>query len=203
MRDSTFISIHGSEILRRAGAKDRESVRNLLQSLWSLGDGEDVAAAFDIAQAYGREAFELGEEAEEVVRTVLALGRALADAERKQAAGAEGAKRGPLVEEAAARAAGAFVVEGRARREAWLSFLCHDLKNPLNTILNALWLIREHVATGNVERFLDLAERSVRRMEAGIKEVRDLQAKEHTTPSFTGDRSAPASAPPASKPPAG
>jgi hypothetical protein len=51
------------------------------------------------------------------------------------------------------------------------------MKNPLNTILNALWLLRERRDASNADRFLDLAERAVKRLEATLKEMRDLHSK--------------------------
>lgn len=76
----------------------------------------------------------------------------------------------------------------RQRRQAWLSYLTHELKNPLNTVLNSLWLLREKGEDKNqARRFLELAERGARRMEMLVREVRELDEKmQHAPPTQPG-----------------
>src|SRR5262249_26390218 len=80
-----------------------------------------------------------------------------------------------VVDEAAAQLVAAVENARRGRRQGWLSFLSHELKNPLNTILNALWLLREKAADkGQAGRFAELGERAVRRLEGRIGDLRGL-----------------------------
>src|SRR5437870_2484275 len=84
----------------------------------------------EAAQAYGFARAEAGAPAADVVREVMAALPESSGRLRKDAI------------EAVARAVAGWEQQRRDRREAWLSFLVHDLKNPLNTVLNALWLLR-------------------------------------------------------------
>ena len=72
-----------------------------------------------------------------------APGRALVEiaegTDRLDAAGV--ARLRQLVDRAAVEVARAIEGGRSGRRGAWLSFLAHELKNPLNTMLNALWLL--------------------------------------------------------------
>ncbi len=115
--------------------------------------------------------------ASSAVREVLRLGRALVeqgeDSGRLDAAGAR--RLGALVDEAAAQVAESIEAARRGRRQAWLSFLVHEVKNPLNTVLNALWLLREKGSDPvQAARFIELAERAVKRLEQRAKDVRQL-----------------------------
>jgi signal transduction histidine kinase len=66
--------------------------------------------------------------------------------------------------------------ERQVRRRAQLSYLVHELKNPLNTIVNALWLLRERGAiTDPNRRFLELAERGAERLEVRLQGLRQLE----------------------------
>jgi signal transduction histidine kinase len=111
------------------------------------------------------------------VDKVLRAGRALVEVaegtERLDAAGV--ARLRSLVDRAAVQVARA-IEEGRGgRRSAWLSFLSHELKNPLNTMLNALWLLRERGADGpQAARFIELAERAVKKLEERIRDLKTL-----------------------------
>ena len=80
-----------------------------------------------------------------------------------------------LVDRAAVEV-GRAIESGRdGRRGAWLAFLSHELKNPLNTMLNALWLLRERGAdSAQAARFIELAERAVRKLEERIRDLRGL-----------------------------
>ena len=108
---------------------------------------------------------------------VLRVGRALAEV-------AEGTERLDAVElgrlralvDRAAVETARLVEQGRiGRRGAWLSFLSHELKNPLNTMLNALWLIRERGSdSAQAARFIELAERAVKKLEERIRDLKTL-----------------------------
>ena len=106
---------------------------------------------------------------------VLRAGRALVEigegTERLDAAG--GARLRQLVDRAAVEVVRAIESGRTGRRGAWLSFFSHELKNPLNTMLNALWLLRERGADApQAGRFIELAERAVKKLEERIQELR-------------------------------
>ena len=111
------------------------------------------------------------------VDKVLRAGRALVEVaegtERLDAAGV--ARLRQLVDLAAVQVAHC-IEQGRiGRRTAWLSFLSHELKNPLNTMLNALWLLRERGADApQAARFIELAERAVKKLEDRIHDLKTL-----------------------------
>jgi signal transduction histidine kinase len=111
------------------------------------------------------------------VERVLRAGRALVEVaegtDRLDAAGV--ARLRQLVDRAAIEVA-RTIEEGRtSRRGAWLSFLGHELKNPLNTMLNALWLLKERGADApQAARFIELAERAVKKLEERIRDLKSL-----------------------------
>jgi signal transduction histidine kinase len=181
-------------VLRSAGVPDEPPARAMLVELWARlpGDAPPAQADLPAAEAAAAAWSEAGASGADVVRRALRLGRALADASPAGALdGAAAARLGALTDEAAARAVEAACRRATERREAWLSFLNHELKNPLNTVLNALWLLREHRDAPNAERFLDLAERAVRKMEAILKDLRDLHRKARTAPPTKGGETPP------------
>jgi signal transduction histidine kinase len=109
----------------------------------------------------------------EAARRTLAAGRALESELRLD--GAAGRRFAVLVDDAAVQVAAAVERAGRARRQSFLAYLAHELKNPLNTVLNALWLLREKGSDHKQSaRFLELAERAVRRIEERARHVREL-----------------------------
>src|SRR5262245_6746470 len=115
---------------------------------------------FAAARAYGFARGEAGAAAADVVREVMAAAQAAPE----------------LIAEAAAHAVGGWEEQRRDRREAWLSFLVHDLKNPLNTVLNALWLLRGKLeARDDITKLLGMVERAARKIEAGLTDVRELE----------------------------
>src|SRR5690349_6262931 len=114
----------------------------------------DLTREPDSAHAYGHARADAGASAADVVREL-------------SARGADG--------EMLARAVAGWEEQRQKRREQWLSFLVHDLKNPLNTVLNALWLLREKGSDPKqAARFLELAERAVKRLETRCRDVREL-----------------------------
>jgi signal transduction histidine kinase len=107
------------------------------------------------AHAYGVARAEAGASAAEMLRDLLARG---ADANMLVGAVA------------------GWEEQRRQRREQWLSFLVHDLKNPLNTVLNALWLLRSKLADrDDVAKLLGMVERAARKIEEGLGDVRELE----------------------------
>jgi signal transduction histidine kinase len=59
------------------------------------------------------------------------------------------------------------------RRRRWLAYLAHELRNPLHSLGSALWLLLENPPAGS-EHVLDLAERTLRRMEPVVDELQHL-----------------------------
>jgi signal transduction histidine kinase len=129
------------------------------------------------AREYGRSRAEVGASAVEVGREVLEtiartqeqLGPAEVEPWALQRLRALG-------DQAVLLALGGWEQQRKDRREHWLSFLVHDLKNPLNTVLNAVWLIRGKTAgREDVEKLLRMVERAAHRMEERLAEVRELE----------------------------
>jgi signal transduction histidine kinase len=142
-----------------AAATPLESVR--------FASAEDVAVAFVDALQPPSVA----------VDKVLRAGRALVEvAEASQRLDRAGAVRlRALVDQAAIEVARAIELGRGGRRGAWLSFLAHELKNPLNTVLNALWLLRERGSDGaQAARFIELSERAVKKLEERIRDLKTL-----------------------------
>lgn len=112
-----------------------------------------------------------------ITEQVLRMGRALAEVaegtDRLDAAGVTRLR--ALVDRAAVEAARTVEQGTVGRRGAWISFLSHELKNPLNTMLNALWLLRERGSdTAQAARFIELAERAVKKLEERIRDLKTL-----------------------------
>jgi signal transduction histidine kinase len=183
----TFLDDQMGAVLARAGVEDDAAARAVLAELWSFRESTTPPRMVELpaAEALGFTAAEAGHPVGEVVRVAIALGRALAQsAVATGAAELEGAAHlRAFTAEAAARAAEGHARFGYERREAWLSYLSHQIKNPLNTVLNAIWLLREHTPRQPVaqkpsaERFLELAEKAVRKIEAELQELRQLHKK--------------------------
>lgn len=115
----------------------------------------DVTHDSDAAHAYGVARAEAGASAADMVRDLT---------ER-------GASADMLV-----RAVAGWEEQRQKRREQWLSFLVHDLKNPLNTVLNALWLLRSKLDDReDVTKLLAMVERAARKIEEGLGDVRELE----------------------------
>ena len=176
-----------SALERESGDEAWARLEPLARELWELRhqyappQGQRLRGC----EALGPACVERGAAASSAVREVLRLGRALVeqgeDSGRLDAAGAR--RLGALVDEAAAQVAESIEAARRGRRQAWLSFLVHEVKNPLNTVLNALWLLREKGADpAQASRFIELAERAVRRLEARARDVRQLDETLLTPP---------------------
>src|SRR6266545_3863056 len=61
------------------------------------------------------------------------------------------------------------------RRDRWLSYYAHEMRNALNTLVNAHWILKNSEGK-QTTKVLEMAERAVRRLEAAVKEVRDLES---------------------------
>jgi signal transduction histidine kinase len=119
-------------------------------------------APSEAARAYGFGRAEEGAHAADVVREVLAAVPGLSES----------------AIESAARAVAGWEEQRRDRREAWLSFLVHDLKNPLNTVLNALWLLRGKLeGREDIAKLLAMVERAARKIESELVDVRELERR--------------------------
>ena len=168
------------------------SVEPLVRELWMFAhDATPVSdvvftSAEDIAVAF----IESLQPPSLAVDKVLRAGRALIEVaegtDRLDAAGV--ARLRLLVDRAAVEVLRAAETGQVGRRAAWLSFFSHELKNPLNTMLNALWLIRERGSDApQAARFLELAERAVRKLEERIRDLKGLdQAVAGLPPGWEG-----------------
>jgi signal transduction histidine kinase len=174
-------------VARQASGDADELLEPLAREVWELRlqDAPPAGQRLRVAEALGPAYLERGVAASSAVRDVLHVGRELVEqAEEGGLLDAAGARRlGVLVDEAAAQVAESVEASRRGRRQSWLSFLVHEVKNPLNTVLNALWLLREKGADPvQAARFIDLAERAVRRLEGRAKDVRQLDEQLTTPP---------------------
>jgi signal transduction histidine kinase len=176
---TSFGEIKGELQKRGDELADDAVLEPLIRELWirategaPVGDVhfdsvEDVAFAF----------VERLQPASLAVERVLRAGRALVEIGEgtERLDGASVARLRQLVDRAAVEV-GRAIESGRInRRSAWLSVLSHELKNPLNTMLNALWLLRERGADApQASRFIELAERAVKKLEDRIRELRAL-----------------------------
>jgi signal transduction histidine kinase len=151
----------------------------LVRELWLHASGDIAVADIklesleDIAVAF----VDSLQPASAATEHVLRIGRALAEvgagSERLDGAGLLRLR--ALVDRAAVELARNVELGRLGRRGAWLSFLSHELKNPLNTLLNALWLLRERGADGTqAARFIELAERAVKKLEERIRDLKGL-----------------------------
>jgi hypothetical protein len=142
----------------------------------ALAGGADVA--FERTVAFGGEWFAAGCDAAGLAHEIAAASRALE--ERLVAEGQlDDAGRGRLarlVTAATGRAFEAFVAAARLRRDGWLSYFTHEMRNALNTLVNAHWILKnsEGKQPGKV---LDMADRAVRRLETAVKGVRELESQ--------------------------
>jgi signal transduction histidine kinase len=153
----------------------------LLDEIWSHRHHAPTRKPhFSSVAQLGERAVERGQAASSLLRDFLAVARAFVEtAESQHRADAAVVRQlAAIVDEAAVQLAAAVENARRARRQSWLSFLSHELKNPLNTILNALWLLREKAADkAQSGRFAELGERAVRRLEERVGDLRGLDDK--------------------------
>jgi signal transduction histidine kinase len=181
-----FAALRG-ELTGAQTPDDFALVEPLVRELWSAreGDGRPGDQRFDAAEPVGAACVEKGLTPSAAMRRVLAAGRALVHAAEAGEAldRAEARRLQALVDEAAIQVAEGVERARRTRRQQWLSFLAHEFKNPLNTVLNALWLLRERAGDPKQNaRFTELAERAVRRLETRILDMRALDERLATPP---------------------
>jgi signal transduction histidine kinase len=176
---TSFGEIKGELQKRGDQLADDAVLEPLIRELWIRAtDGCPVAdAQFDSIEDVAFSFVERLQPASLAVERVLRAGRALVEigegTERLDAASV--ARLRQLVDRAAVEVARAIETGRINRRTAWLSFLSHELKNPLNTMLNALWLLRERGSDApQAGRFIELAERAVKKLEERIRELRTL-----------------------------
>ena len=159
--------------------ENEELLKALFDELWAARDRDAPAGATALASVdpLAQRLMASGQSVPAAVRLVLTAGRLLVEHAEHDGTidGAQTRRLQRLVDEAAVQLSIALERARRARRQAWLSFLVHELKNPLNTVLNALWLLREKGSDPKqAARFLELAERAVKRLETRCRDVREL-----------------------------
>src|SRR5262249_48488840 len=150
------------DALEKRGGEPTDAVLEpLIRELWVRAAEDDTPVAdvhFDSAVDVAIAFVEGLQMPSVAVDKVLRVGRALVEVaegtERLDGAGV--ARLRQLVDRAAIEVA-RNIEQGRTgRRGAWLSFFTHELKNPLNTMLNALWLLRERGADApQAARFIE------------------------------------------------
>jgi len=169
---TSFGEIKGELQKRGDELADDAVLEPLIRELWlraadaARDDDRPFESIDDVAFAF----VERLQPASLAIERVLRAGRALVEigegTERLDAAGV--ARLRQLVDRAAIEVARSIESGRSTRRGAWLSFLSHELKNPLNTILNALWLLKERGADA------PQAERAVKKLEERIRELKVL-----------------------------
>jgi hypothetical protein len=152
-----------------------------------LGRGylEEVYSAFQLqpgewprAAALGVEWHTAGCDLVGLVRETARLGRAIEDVldEKKSLGAADRRRLRVITDEAQARALDAFHSAVRGRRDRWLSYFAHEMRNALNTLVNAHWILRNGEGK-NTAKVSDMADRAVRKLETYVKDVRDLESQ--------------------------
>lgn len=177
-RVSSFFEIK-DEMQKRGDTLADAALEPLVRELWVLASSTapvgDVRfeTAEDVAFAFVEQLQPPSVAIERVLRAGRALVEIAGGTERLDEAGVQ--RLGQLVDRAAIEVARAIESGRTARRGAWLSFLSHELKNPLNTMLNALWLLRERGSDApQAARFIELAERAVKKLEERIRDLKGL-----------------------------
>ncbi len=167
------------------GAQDLFAETSSDESQSSRGLIEDVVESlreerheFARAGAFGAEWHAAGGELGGLARELSRIAR-LVDERLREREGTQPEDRRRVREafdEATARSLEAFSVARRGRRDRWLSFHTHEMRNALNTIVNAHWILKNGEGK-NTDRVFDMAERAVRRLENAVKELRDLETQ--------------------------
>ena len=150
--------------------------RAYLEELFTAHAGEP--GEWPRAAALGTEWHQAGGEMSALARVATRLGRDLEGAmeERGELDSAARRRLRIVSDEAVSRALEAFCQAQKSRRDRWLSYFAHEMRNSLNTLVNAHWILRngEGKNTGKVS---DMAERAVRKLEAYVKEFRELDSQ--------------------------
>lgn len=140
---------------------------------------EDDHSTFERAAAFGDEWHRRGGELGGLARELGRLGVAVEDRLIETPEGLSPERRRRLREvmiEATACSLEAYAEAKRVRRDRWLSYHAHEMRNALNTLVNAQWILKNSEGKNNM-RVLDMAERAVRRLENAVKEVRELETQ--------------------------
>jgi signal transduction histidine kinase len=155
--------------------------RGLLEELFEeLARGTDPVGqpVLHKAVAFGQEWFLADSSASDLLREVNRLGRGLEEslAERGLIDDAQRQRLRLLAELAAVRALDAHDEGRKGRRDRWLSFFAHEMRNSLNTLVNAAWILRNSENPSQTQRICDMADRAIKRLEEKIKDMRELEA---------------------------
>ena len=166
-----------AELVASSALVAREPHRALVQGLlvaFERGRPAVGAVGGEDAQAhsFGHARALAGADAPQVAREVLALGRGLEAAlEARGALDGAARQRVRLIADGAVGRALEAVMESRSRRRGeWLSCCCHELQSSLNTVANALWLLRSGDKPSS--RVCDVADRATKKLEIVITDVR-------------------------------
>jgi signal transduction histidine kinase len=189
---TSFGEIKGELQKRGDELADDAVLEPLIRELWIHATDDSIVdeVRFDSLEEVAFSFVERLQPASTAAERVLRAGRALVEigegTDRLDAASV--ARLRALVDRAAVEIVRAIESGRGSRRTAWLSFLSHELKNPLNTMLNALWLLRERGADApQAGRFIELAERAVKKLEDRIRELRGLdQSLANLPPGWEG-----------------
>lgn len=161
-----------------------DTARAMLQELLDAvepneGNRSPWQVALPAAKALGTEWHTLGGGPADLAREVLRLGRALEGSleARESLSGDARTRLDGLVREAVASAIDGWEAAAVGRRDGWLAFYSHELRNPLNTLVNAVWILRNQAESPQAQRVCDMADRAIRKLEDLIKEVRGFELK--------------------------
>ncbi|MFH0901188.1 MAG: histidine kinase dimerization/phospho-acceptor domain-containing protein, partial [Pseudomonadota bacterium] len=155
--------------------------RSLVEAwLRAIAEPEDASIGEVVgwrAAALGRRAAELGMAVTSVVRVGHLLTGAVAEAVEDR-----GSQSAPERRRLRRLANGVLtsLVEAHAsamseRWDRWLSFYVHELRNPLNTMVNAVWLLRTTDRGPKTQRVCDIADRAAKKLEGIIRDLRGLE----------------------------
>jgi signal transduction histidine kinase len=164
--------IAANEILE--GAPASPTARGFVEDILEAFGGGEVA--FARAQALGAEWHaQGGHDVAALWRELARLARAVEDAlDPRFPEAADRRRLRAAVDEATGHALAAFGAARRARRDRWLSYFAHEMRNSLNTMVNANWIVRN--AEGRPPaKICDMTDRAVRKLEGLVKELRDLE----------------------------
>jgi signal transduction histidine kinase len=193
-RDETLGTSPAADAARLAAGVDdpvlveasRDLLAELMQTLERPGGDEGAAwpGPLPHAESLGQAWYAAGASAAATAREIARLGRRLEEAfEARELMTAPLRRRlSVLIAEATAQAVDAASVAAARRRDGRLSFYCHELRNPLNTIVNAVWILRNQGDSPQTQRVCDMADRAIAKMEKLIQDLRGLELKTTVEP---------------------